>query len=172
MLARSLVLILLSVLLSGRAVSAAEPAALPVAWEGRLVLGDSGLRLVFNLTADAKGSLTGKMDSPDQGAFGIALDSVTFEKDVLRCEVKRISSVYEGKLDASDSHDRRPVAAGRPLFRVDAAARRSVQLSRPQEPKPPYPYIEEEVSYRAAADVTLAGTFTKPKDQGRSRRCC
>src|SRR5688572_14245675 len=101
MLARSLVLILLSVLLTGRVAGAAQPAGIAGAWEGRLVLGDAGLRLVFNFTADAKGALTGTMDSPDQGAYGIALDSVTFEKDVLRCEIKRISSVYEGKLDAA-----------------------------------------------------------------------
>jgi hypothetical protein len=68
MLARSLLPILLSVLLTGRVVSAAEPADIAGVWEGRLVLGDSGLRLVFDLSADAKGSLTGKLDSPDQGA--------------------------------------------------------------------------------------------------------
>jgi pimeloyl-ACP methyl ester carboxylesterase len=163
---RSLTLILLSVLLPGIAVSAAEPAGITGVWEGRLVLGDSGMRLVFNFTTDAKGSLTGKMDSPDQGAFGIALDSVTFEKDMLRCEIKRISSVYEGKLDAAT----RTIVgqwqqAGR-SFALTLRPGAPSQLSRPQEPKPPYPYIEEEVSYRAAADVTLAGTLTKPKDKG------
>jgi alpha/beta superfamily hydrolase len=166
MLARSLTLILLSVLLPGLAVSAAEPADIAGVWEGSLVLGDSGLRLVFNFTTDAKGSLTGKMDSPDQGAFGIALDSVAFEKDMLRCEIKRISSVYEGKLDAAT----RTIVgqwqqAGR-SFALTLRPGAPSQLSRPQEPKPPYPYIEEEVSYRAAADVTLAGTLTKPQDKG------
>ncbi len=74
MLARLLVLILLSMLLSGRVVSAAEPAGIAGTWEGRVVLGDSGLRLVFNLTADAKGSLSGKMDSPDQGKIEQTID--------------------------------------------------------------------------------------------------
>ncbi len=37
-----------------------------------------------------------------------------------------------------------------------------------QEPKPPFPYAEEEVSYPnpAAPDVTLAGTLTKPSTGG------
>lgn len=166
MLARSLVLVVLSVLLSGRVVSAAQPAGIAGAWEGRLVLGDSGLRLVFNLTADAKGSLTGKMDSPDQGAFGIALDSVTFEKDVLRCEIKRISSVYEGKLDAATRTIVGQWQQGGRSFALTLRPGAASQLSRPQEPKPPYPYLEEEVSYRAAADVTLAGTLTKQKGKG------
>jgi pimeloyl-ACP methyl ester carboxylesterase len=166
MLARSLVLILLSVLPPGQATFAAEPAGIAGVWEGRLVLGDSGLRLVFNLTADAKGSLTGKMDSPDQGAFGIALDSVTFEKDVLRCEVKRISGVYEGKLEAATRTIVGQWQQGGRSFALTLRPGVASQLSRPQEPKPPYPYIEEEASYRAAADVTLAGTLTKPKGKG------
>ena len=38
------------------------------------------------------------------------------------------------------------------------------RVPRPQEPKRPLPYIEEQVSFRNTntADVTLAGTFTKP----------
>ncbi len=39
---------------------------------------------------------------------------------------------------------------------------------RTQEPKRPFPYVEEDVSYRnpASRDVVLAGTFTKPKEGG------
>ncbi len=38
--------------------------------------------------------------------------------------------------------------------------------NRPQEPKPPFPYNEEEVSYENSnADVTLSGTLTLPRPQ-------
>ncbi len=39
---------------------------------------------------------------------------------------------------------------------------------RPQEPKPPFPYIEQEVSYSnpEAQGVVLAGTFTEPNTRG------
>lgn len=42
------------------------------------------------------------------------------------------------------------------------------QNKRPQEPQPPFPYAQEEVSYPnpQAAGVTLTGTFTKPKEGG------
>lgn len=41
------------------------------------------------------------------------------------------------------------------------------QTKRPQEPKPPYPYYEEEVSYEnKAAGVTLVGTLTLPRSKG------
>ena len=37
------------------------------------------------------------------------------------------------------------------------------KVRRPQEPKKPYPYVEEEVTYQnAKAGFTLAGTLTMP----------
>ena len=40
-------------------------------------------------------------------------------------------------------------------------------MSRPQEPKRPYPYLEEEVTYEnAKAGFTLAGTLTMPRAGG------
>jgi pimeloyl-ACP methyl ester carboxylesterase len=42
-----------------------------------------------------------------------------------------------------------------------------VRLARPQEPKKPYPYLEEEVSYEnKQAGVKFAGTLTLPRSQG------
>jgi pimeloyl-ACP methyl ester carboxylesterase len=50
------------------------------------------------------------------------------------------------------------------LKRVD----KPVAISRPQEPKRPFPYAEEEVAYenRTAPGVKLAGTLTLPKSDG------
>jgi pimeloyl-ACP methyl ester carboxylesterase len=168
MLARSLVLLFVSVLMAGRAVAAAEPATIAGTWEGSLVLGDAGLRLLFNFTIDANGRLDGTMDSPDQGAYGIALDSVALADNVLRCEVRRISGVYEGTFDPAKRTVVGQWQQGGRSFALTLRPATPVKLKRPQEPKPPYPYAEEEVSYRNSADgVQLAGTFTKPKRLGR-----
>jgi dienelactone hydrolase len=41
----------------------------------------------------------------------------------------------------------------------------SFQLIRPQEPKPPYQYISEEITFEnKSAGITLAGTLTMPKE--------
>src|SRR5581483_11705315 len=41
------------------------------------------------------------------------------------------------------------------------------ELTRPQEPKPPFPYRSEEVTYKnTKSDVKLAGTLTLPSDAG------
>ena len=42
-------------------------------WIGTLNAGGQQLRLVFHIERDASGTLTGALDSPDQGAYGMAL---------------------------------------------------------------------------------------------------
>lgn len=50
------------------------------------------------------------------------------------------------------------------IFSLLAAASNELSKERPQEPKAPYPYDEEEVKYsNPAADVILAGTLTLPR---------
>lgn len=68
-------------------------------WKGTLDVGAVKLRLVFKISKDATGALTAKMDSLDQGAHDMPVDTVTFKDGTLRMELKSISSVYEGTLD-------------------------------------------------------------------------
>lgn len=168
MLLRFLVVLLLGLLLPIGSAATAKSTSLAGTWEGHLALGNSGLRLLFNFAADANGRLTGTMDSPDQGAVGIALDSVAFAGGVLRCEVPRISGVYQGKLDPVSRTIVGEWRQGGRSFPLSLRPGAAVKLNRPQEPLPPYPYLEEQVSYRnPAAGVQFAGTLTKPKGAGR-----
>ena len=167
MTARSLVLLFASVVWIARAAMAAEPANINGTWEGSLAVGGAALRLLFNFSTDANGRLAGTMDSPDQGAYGIALDSVALSGNALRCEVKRIAAVYEATLDPAKRTIEGQWQQGGRSFALTLRPSAPVKLKRPQEPKPPYPYAEEEVSYRnSAAGVQLVGTFTKAKQAG------
>lgn len=166
--ARSLLVFFAGVVWIARAAIAAEPANIDGTWEGSLAVGGASLRLLFNFSTDAHGRLAGTMDSPDQGAYGIALDSVALSGNALRCEVRRISGVYEAAVDAAKRTIDGQWQQGGRTFALVLRPAAPVKLRRPQEPKPPYPYAEEEVSYRnSAADVQLVGTFTKPKQPGR-----
>lgn len=137
-------------------------------WEGTLDVGVAKLRLAFHFERDADGNWTGKMDSPDQGALGMKLDAVTWKDDAVETAMKAIGGTYKGKLEA----DGRTLTgewsqAGRSwplvLKRVDEVTK----LERPEEPKPPYPYREEEVTFAGANDdVHLAGTLTLPEGDG------
>lgn len=70
-------------------------------WNGTLEVGAVKLRVVFKISKGAGGVLTAKMDSIDQGARDIPVDAVTVKDKTLRMEVKSVSGVYEGTLDAA-----------------------------------------------------------------------
>ena len=49
----------------------------------------------------------------------------------------------------------------------EKAAPKPTRKKKPQEPDRPYPYLDEEVIYQnKSAGITLAGTFTRPKEGG------
>jgi pimeloyl-ACP methyl ester carboxylesterase len=109
------------------------------------------------------------MDSPDQGATGIPCDSATFDGQTLHVEIKRLGVTYDGTLSKDGSEiSGNFKQAGTTLPLILKRVEKPVATSRPQEPKRPFPYDEEEVSYenKAAPSVKLAGTLTLPKSNG------
>ena len=138
-------------------------------WEGALKVKTIELRVVFHISAKPDGTLAATMDSPDQGATGIPVDTVTFEKGVLRLESKLVQGVFEGTVSADGSAAEGTWTQPGALFplllrRVEKAPELP---RRPQEPKKPYPYNEEEVVYEnEEAGIKLTGTLTWPRSEG------
>ena len=137
-------------------------------WQGSLKIQSFELRIVFHLQVTKEGNWKATMDSPDQGASGIVVDSVYFENETGRLVVGAVRGEYEGKLDPGDSLMNgvwRQSGMSFPLNLKKTAE--PVVVKRPQEPKPPYPYNEEDVSFpNAEAGITLGGTLTFPKSGG------
>jgi pimeloyl-ACP methyl ester carboxylesterase len=136
-------------------------------WNGVLRAGAIELRQVLHLSRAADGSLTGSMDSIDQSAPGIPLSKVTENGRALTIEIKSVGATYEGRWSVDGAEIQgtfRQRGQELPLtFRRGPAA----ELVRPQNPKKPYPYHEEEVAYdNAKAGVRLAGTLTLPRTAG------
>jgi hypothetical protein len=83
--------------------TAQEPASTsPVAgiWQGTLTVPTARLRLVVKLGENA-GALTGTLDSIDQGARDLPMDTVRFESGRLTFELRMIGGRYEGTLARS-----------------------------------------------------------------------
>ena len=139
-------------------------------WQGKLKVPGTELRVVFKISKNPDGTLTATLDSPDQGVTGIPVAEVIFEDNTLRLEVKSAGAVFEGKV--SDDFlviegEWKQSGGVFPLTvkRVDKA----IEILRPQVPKKPYPYTEEEVAYEnKEAGITLAGTLTLPPGKGPS----
>lgn len=143
------------------------PAAAEETWAGSLDVGHGTLRLVIHLRASDDG-WHASIDSPDQGAFGLPVDEVHLEGRALRLTMRSLGAAFEGELDAScttldGTWTQRDA-------RLPVTLRSGTALpvpSRPQEPRPPFPYDTREVRVEnAAAAVTLAGTLAVPRGAG------
>jgi hypothetical protein len=72
-------------------------------WQGTLDTGGGTLRVVVHISQDKDGKLTGALDSPDQGASGIAITAITYKEPDLHFEVGSIGGSYEGKMNKENS---------------------------------------------------------------------
>jgi hypothetical protein len=136
-------------------------------WQGTLKVPGGQLRVVFHVNKAADGKLTATMDSPDQGATGIAVDECAFSKGKLTLAAKAIGGGFEGTMKNDSTIDGKWNQAGMSLPLVLKRIEKLEAVNRPQEPKPPYPYKEEEVTVdNKTAGITLAGTLTEPDSGG------
>jgi len=133
-------------------------------WQGKLDVGGGNiLRIVFHIS-DEDDSLSGALDSPDQGAFGIPVSSVEISSDSIRLNVQSINGYYSGGLEDSIKITGIWNQNGRTFPLILKKTNKVEEVKRPQEPKKPYPYKEEEVKFQnKEADITLAGTLTLPE---------
>lgn len=133
-------------------------------WNALLNVMGQELPLVFHIS-EKDGAYTATMDSPKQGAMGIEVNITTFKNDTLNIEVKNIgmtySGVYQENGDITGTFQQGGMELPLNLTRELIASK---SANRPQEPKRPFPYKEEEVSFEnKTAGITLAGTLTIPK---------
>jgi pimeloyl-ACP methyl ester carboxylesterase len=137
-------------------------------WQGALKISSIQLRIVFNVIETENQKISAALDSPDQGAFGIPVDTVIFNPPYVKFEVTSIAGFFEGNLNETAKSISGKWNQGGQSFDLELSRSDSaITINRPQEPKPPFPYIEEEVVFdNYAANITLAGTLTYPKEGG------
>jgi hypothetical protein len=132
-------------------------------WLGVL---DAGLRLRLGLKVqqEADGKLTAKLDSLDQAAHDLPINSITVENGLVRFIATSLNLSYEGKLSADGSEIIGELKQGTTGFPVTFKRTQKLPtLARAQDPQKPYPYLEEEVGYENTVDkVKLTGTLTLP----------
>ncbi len=136
-------------------------------WVGALAIKGMELRVVFNVTAKTGRVWSVSMDSPDQGVKGIPVEDMKEAGDSVKFDVPSVLGGYEGVFvsDSVIEGTWTQSTVSMPL-RLNRSAS-PPEVSRPQEPKPPFPYNEYEVTFRNEQDdATLAGTLTTPKTGG------
>ncbi|MHB1001022.1 MAG: alpha/beta hydrolase family protein [Armatimonadota bacterium] len=153
------------------AASAQEPArSIEGVWKGTLKTPGGDLRVVVHLNKGADGAISGTMDSLDQGATGIPINSgASLDGDKVFFEIKVVQGFFKGTLsDDGDEMKGEWTQGGIPIpLTLKRTTESAAAVKRPQEPKPPFPYTIQDVTYQnKGAGITLAGTLTLPKGKG------
>ncbi len=133
-------------------------------WSGTLDIMGSKLPLVFHISQTDSGYVT-KMDSPAQGALGLPTTRTSFTDNKLEIVASGLGIFYQGTLrgdSVSGTFNQGGMSFPLVLNQSDKPV-----LNRPQEPKPPFPYKTEEVTFENKKDkISLAGTLTLPDSAG------
>jgi fermentation-respiration switch protein FrsA (DUF1100 family) len=135
-------------------------------WNGLLKVPGAQLRVVLNITKTDTG-YSATMDSPDQGAKGIPVTTTSFENNKLSLAIPAGRIEYNGEL--KDNAVVGMFKQNGMEFPMDLSREviEKQEPKRPQEPKEPFAYYTEEVTFTNTKDnITLAGTVTLPKKEG------
>lgn len=138
----------------------ADVYALTGSWRGTLNLGQMKVPLVFNFSETATGETQCTMDSPSQGAKGIATEVVLCTADSVSLTCNAIGVSYTGKISAGSINGR--FSQRGYVFPLDLTPDSPAEERRPQTPKPPYPYNVTDTTFTAPDGAVMSATLTLP----------
>ena len=133
-------------------------------WLATLDVGGAKVRLVLKIKKTADG-FEATFDSVDQGATDLPIDSVGLSGNRMSFVAAKFGMNYEGTLndkgdEITGTFKQRTGSTPMIFRRIGDVP----MIRRRQDPQKPYPYDEEEVSYKNGKDnVKLAGTLTLPR---------
>jgi pimeloyl-ACP methyl ester carboxylesterase len=137
-------------------------------WLGTITAGGSKLRLGFAIEKTQRDELSAKLFSIDQKNAEFAVDAVEWKGNKISLIVNQVGGSFVGTLDPQSGEitgEWKQGSQALPIIlkKVDVLP----IVKRPQVPQKPYPYLEEEVSFKNAKhNVTLNGTLTLPRGKG------
>jgi pimeloyl-ACP methyl ester carboxylesterase len=136
-------------------------------WQGTLEAGPVKLRLGLHVTRNASGEYSSTFDSIDQGAMSLPVALTKVEGTLLHFEMPDLRASFDGELSEDGKSIEGGFTQGVTLPLIFRRVSEVETLRRPQEPKPPFPYESENVTYEnKAGGVRLAGTLTRPRGAG------
>src|SRR5690606_19339937 len=109
------------------------------------------LKLIFHFEKDANGKITAKLDSPDQNALGIPMDTIIINEEGIYTAFSKAGMSYKGKL-INDNMLEGKFLQGTSftlnLTKIQSTSKIK-SLDKPQTPKPPYDYKKEDVVFES-----------------------
>lgn len=130
-------------------------------WAGAIHVAGTEIPIAVHLQGQGA-AWAGTFDQPAQGAIGIPLKDIVVDGEKVSFGLARVpgSPKFEGRLAGGTISGTFSQGGGTGTF--DLRPGRPKSTSRPQDPVPPFPYAETEVTVKVKDGVTLAGTLTIP----------
>jgi uncharacterized protein len=137
-------------------------------WVGTLQVPPAPLRVVLNIDRTTEGSWVGTADSPEEGALGIPITRIDVSGERVVVRIDSAGLVFSGRLSSDGQTLSGLLEQGGDSFPLSLERRPGpLDYRRPQDPVPPFPYNEADVSFPSEEPgVTLAGTLTWPQGPG------
>lgn len=130
-------------------------------WKGKLSMGQTELALVFKFV-QTDSVIIGSLDVPQQGAKNLPIDKIKLNGNKIALTISAIGFDYNGTLNEGDM----PTIEGEMRqngYTFPLTLKPNIKVNRPQTPKSPFPYFQEEVVVVNAKDGNkLTGTLVKP----------
>ncbi len=125
------------------------------------------LRIGITVTEDQDGKLNASLRIIDQNTGDIPCDQVVYDKDNLFLKISHLGIEIEGKPNFENNNIEIEFRQGGGKFPIHLKHVNKMHvLQRPQEPKKPFPYNEEEVEYlNKKAGIKIAATLTFPNSK-------
>jgi uncharacterized protein len=138
-------------------------------WQGALSVGGAKLRIGLHVSRNDAGLYSATLDSIDQGTGGLPVRVITVKGSEVSLELPDLDAVFDGIMNSrGDEISGLFTQRGATLMLTFSRVERVETVSRPQEPKPPFPYESEDVTIEnKSGGVKLAGTLTRPRGEGR-----
>ncbi|MGH7969438.1 MAG: alpha/beta hydrolase family protein, partial [Limisphaerales bacterium] len=138
-------------------------------WNGLLKVNAAiDLRLGLEIENSATNGVEGAMVSLDQGNTRSPISVVSERGGLVHLEFQKIGARFDGRMNTNRSELAGEwKQSGQTLPATFHRMAKPLTLNRPQEPKQPFPYSEENVTItNLSAGIILAGTLSMPRKAG------
>ena len=123
------------------------------------------MEMAFNIKA-AENGYSATLDVPAQGTFDVPIDKTVFHDNHLQMTLSAMGAIYSGVLKEGTIEGEFTQRGMAFPLNLEKGTKES-QQARPQDPKPPFNYRAEEVTFTNKKEGnTLAGTLTIPDGDG------
>ncbi|WP_280235485.1 alpha/beta hydrolase family protein [Nocardia cyriacigeorgica] len=132
-------------------------------WHGKIDIPGQPLEVGVNFLSGDSATI----DIPAQSTIDMPLGGVVAEPDRVEFTLPDIPGdpKFQGRYDADQGKITGDFTQSGQTFALNMEPGALPAPARPQEPKPPYPYSSEDVTY-PSGDITIAGTLTEPEGAG------